>query len=500
MRIKNKKIMSLVLALAMVVTSLGMFCTAPVSAASVTASQAADALNKLGLFNGVGTKSDGTPDYALTTQVDRQTATVMLVRVMGKESAAAGASCKFSDVSSWAQPCVGWAASNGYVNGYNSSSFGGKDNMTAQQFLTLCLRALGYKDSGSSANFTYATACTYAKTVGISDGSYTNSTKSFTRGDIAIVCYKTLYTKMNGSNKTLYETNFGGSSSGSNSSSGTTGTTVASTGGYTNSAPGTQVSKSSDGVTVIDYSNSSQGYVMIKTTQSGNPKLVVQIAAPNGTTYKYFYTSAAGTYEAFPLTEGNGTYKIGVYKNTTGTKYATLHSASITVSISDSLSPFLRPNFFVDYTSNTKCVQYAKTLCSGISGELNIVQKVYAWVIDYFSYDYDKASSVESGYRPVLDTVYAAKKGICFDYAATMTAMLRSQGVPTKLVVGYAGTQYHAWISVYTKSSGWVESVIYFDGQNWKLMDPTYASTGNSSESIMEYINNSGNYSAKYMY
>ena len=34
-----------------------------------------------------------------------------------------------------------------------------------------------------------------------------------------------------------------------------------------------------------------------------------------------------------------------------------------------------------------------------------------------------------------------------------MTGMLRSQGIPSKLVVGYAGTAYHAWISVWTEET-----------------------------------------------
>jgi transglutaminase-like putative cysteine protease len=81
-----------------------------------------------------------------------------------------------------------------------------------------------------------------------------------------------------------------------------------------------------------------------------------------------------------------------------------------------------------------------------------------------------------------------------------MVAMLRSQGVAAKLVVGYAGTAYHAWINVYTKETGWIEAVIYFDGTDWKLMDPTFASTGKSSRSVMEFINDPANYTAKYVY
>ena len=42
--------------------------------------------------------------------------------------------------------------------------------------------------------------------------------------------------------------------------------------------------------------------------------------------------------------------------------------------------------------------------------------------------------------------------------------------------------------------------MIFFDGADWKLMDPTFASSGKQSESIMKYINNPKNYSAKYLY
>ena len=101
---------------------------------------------------------------------------------------------------------------------------------------------------------------------------------------------------------------------------------------------------------------------------------------------------------------------------------------------------------------------------------------------------------------PDLDQILEIKKGICFDYAAMMTAMLRSQEVPCKLVVGYAGVAYHAWISVYKEKDGWIDNVIYFDGTTWKRMDPTFASSANKSEAIMKYIGDGSNYTEKYIY
>ena len=59
-----------------------------------------------------------------------------------------------------------------------------------------------------------------------------------------------------------------------------------------------------------------------------------------------------------------------------------------------------------------------------------------------------------------------------------MCTMLRTQGIPCKLNIGYANDIYHAWISVYLKSIGWVDNLIQFDGENWSMMEPTMSSTG----------------------
>jgi transglutaminase-like putative cysteine protease len=142
----------------------------------------------------------------------------------------------------------------------------------------------------------------------------------------------------------------------------------------------------------------------------------------------------------------------------------------------------------------------AKELVGDIPDALDKVAVVYDYVVDNFVYDDYKAATVKSGYLPVLDTVLEEKKGICFDYASLMAGMLRSQGVPCKLIVGYAGSAYHAWISVWTEEFGWIDGAIYFDGTMWHRMDPTFASSGQRSEFIMDFINNDYNYSTEYSY
>ncbi len=265
---------------------------------------------------------------------------------------------------------------------------------------------------------------------------------------------------------------------------------------YPTEASGEQVEDNGD--CIIDYSNTEDGYVMVKYTKATSKTIKAQVQGPTGNTYTY--TLRSGSYEVLPLTEGDGEYKVTVFINVSGNKYATVASKTIDVELSSQFAPYLRPNQYVNYNASTKAVKKAASLTKKCKTDIAKVKKVYKYVVKNFKYDKKLAATVKTGYLPNLNKVYKKKKGICFDYAAIMTAMLRSQGVPTKLVVGYTGNAYHAWINVYSQKKGWVTGAIYFNGKKWKLMDPTFASTSKSSKSIMKYIGNGRNYKAKYSY
>lgn len=247
----------------------------------------------------------------------------------------------------------------------------------------------------------------------------------------------------------------------------------------------------------IDYSNTSDGYVMMQFTATTDKKLKARVEGPKTT---YTYDLKPGGWAVFPLSDGNGDYKFQIFQNVSGTKYSVVASAAHKVEVKDEFAPFIRPNQYVNYSAASKTVLKGQELTKDITDPLKKVEAVYNYVINNVSYDYQKAASVTSGYLPVLDTVLESKKGICFDYAALMTGMLRSQGVPCKLVIGYAGSAYHAWISVWTEATGWIDGVVYFDGANWHRMDPTFASTGRQSKEVMAYIGNGSNYTVKYLY
>ena len=260
-------------------------------------------------------------------------------------------------------------------------------------------------------------------------------------------------------------------------------------------ASGTKVKKVSKAV--IDYSNTKDGYVMVKFTGQTTKNLKAQVKGPTTT---YTYNVTPGVWEVFPVSDGNGKYRVAVFENVSGTRYASVTYVDFNVTLKDEFAPFLLANQYVNYTADSAIVAKAKELVKPEMKLLDKVGTVYNFVVGNLTYDYQKAATVKSGYLPVLDSVLAEKKGICFDYAALMTGMLRSQGVPCKLVIGYAGTAYHAWISVWSEDTGWVDGAIMFDGRTWHRMDPTFASSGKKSESIMKYIGDGKNYTAKYLY
>lgn len=261
---------------------------------------------------------------------------------------------------------------------------------------------------------------------------------------------------------------------------------------------------SADGVTVyqndfasIDASNTSQGYVMVKYNGT-NEKVKLQITCPDQSCYTYLI-SDRGAYNTFPLTAGNGSYALQVLENVAGDTYTVSLAQSINVNIEDEFLPFLYPNQYVNFHTDSKAVSKGSDLAKDSYSDLDVVQNIYNYVIKNISYDTEKAQNVSYGYVPDIDDTLSFKKGICFDYAALMASMLRSQNIPTKLEVGYSGDAYHAWISTYIDDKGWVDDIIQFNGDTWQIMDPTLAAT-NDSAAVKKYIGDGSHYVVKYTY
>lgn len=246
----------------------------------------------------------------------------------------------------------------------------------------------------------------------------------------------------------------------------------------------------------IDFSHAEEGYIMVRYT-GDCPKVKLQITGEDNVTYTYNLVS--DDYEAFPLSSGNGSYTVWVLENISGTSYLTCLTETIGVSVTNEFGPFLYPNQYCNFTAESETVAKGAELARSADTDLEVVANVYNYIIGNITYDYEKAETVPSGYTSDVDTILNSGTGICLDYAAVMTSMLRSQRIPTRLEVGYVGEAYHAWISTYITDIGWVNGIVEFDGTSWKLMDPTFAAN-NSEKELKKFIGDGSSYLVKYMY
>ncbi len=213
----------------------------------------------------------------------------------------------------------------------------------------------------------------------------------------------------------------------------------------------------------VDLGHTGEGYVSVLADLT-DKELRVRITR-NQVAYTYTL-SQQGNAEAYPLQLGDGRYKIEVLRQIKGSSYEMLAETEFDVRLDDFLAPYRTPNQFVNYRPGMAVVAKARELCANAKSEKAAVDAVLSYIKKNIKYDNKKAKTVKTGYLPNLDQILSARKGICFDYASLMAAMLRDQGIPTQLVIGYVnGTYYHAWNKV-------------FVGGTWQRYDPTFVASG----------------------
>jgi hypothetical protein len=226
---------------------------------------------------------------------------------------------------------------------------------------------------------------------------------------------------------------------------------------------------------IIDTTNSKDGYVCAKGPSDGIKKKVQVIQGDLTYTYDLFEDA----FTILPLMSGSGDYKIRSLKQKEDTAYSVTASLELSVTLDDELSIYLYPNQIVDYDQDTLVVILSFELTKESKTQLQRVHDIYQWIVTNIDYDYDKVEEALSTFMiPDLDLAYTKRKGICFDYAALMTAMLRVQHIPTRLITGYTDPGYHAWVETYIDGVGWINPSIYFENETWKRLDPTFDAQG----------------------
>ena len=169
----------------------------------------AGALKELGLFRGTDTPYGS--GYDLELAPTRIQGLIMFLRLMGQEQAAlayTGAGVTFADVPDWALPYVAYAYDMGYTKGQDADAqgrviFGTEGALTARDYMTFILRALGHKED---TDFQWLTALDDAQTLGVltaGEVQQLSQRPDFLRAQVAYLSYVSLSAKMAGEGNTL---------------------------------------------------------------------------------------------------------------------------------------------------------------------------------------------------------------------------------------------------------------------------------------------------------
>ena len=149
----------------------------------------ADELKKLGLFKGTNI------GYELDKTLTRAESATMLVRLLGAEITATTSKYEtvLSDVpeDKWYYTYIMYCYEKGITKGTGTDTFSPDDTVTAEQFVTLVLRALGYSDAEPE------TAFVTANKVGLFGTKFSKQleeSERFLRNEMVYIAYRSLKT------------------------------------------------------------------------------------------------------------------------------------------------------------------------------------------------------------------------------------------------------------------------------------------------------------------
>ena len=227
----------------------------------------------------------------------------------------------------------------------------------------------------------------------------------------------------------------------------------------------TPAAVSSTPATNYDGSVTTIGAIGVRYLAGGDARVKARVQKET-TNYDYDLFGRS-SFEYFPLQLGNGDYSVTIFENVVDNRYRVTDKQVFNSVVKNLLDVFRNSIQTVRWNRSMKTILKADALCANLKTDKEKILAIYQFVTKNFKYDYVKIKTLQSTYVPDIDKVLAAGKGICYDYSAVFAAMLRSQGIPAKLIKGYTDNvkEYHAWNEVYLSYE-----------KRWIVVDTTFDS------------------------
>lgn len=157
----------------------------------------------------------------------------------------------------------------------------------------------------------------------------------------------------------------------------------------------------------------------------------------------------------------------------------TAYSAPTTLSATEKMAAALvYPDFILqEYLHapaiNAQITDLARQITQPATTVAQAVSLVHTHLLTNYRYSLD-VPSLQSAH-PLDDFLLTRKTGYCEHYATAMVVLLRTVGIPARLVTGFLATEWNEFGGYYTvrqrDAHAWVE--VYFPQSGWITIDPT---------------------------
>ena len=135
-----------------------------------------------------------------------------------------------------------------------------------------------------------------------------------------------------------------------------------------------------------------------------------------------------------------------------------------------------------------KVKQLALGITAGINNDALKAIAIERYLRENYIYTLSTSAPPE-GVSPIEDFLFNSRKGYCEHYATAMIMMLRSIGIPSRIVTGFYGGEMNSYggymIVRQSNAHSWVEALI---NKKWLRFDPTPAVAAERPSAIVMYL------------
>jgi transglutaminase-like putative cysteine protease len=136
-------------------------------------------------------------------------------------------------------------------------------------------------------------------------------------------------------------------------------------------------------------------------------------------------------------------------------------------------------NLQLPNTISQRTRDLAQTITKDATTNYDKVVAIRDYLRNTYPYDFNPPPQTPNS-DAVDDFLFVARRGVCEQYTSAMVIMLRSLGIPARLVAGFGSGTYNAVTNYYevraNDAHAWVE--VYFPAAGWVPFDPTPGWTG----------------------